>query len=424
MNNYNFNFKNLIKFIFLYAILFSKFIYSNSSEYHCLKRMLISEDIFNSYYVDKLCKYIFKINNINVFLRLIPNISRLEYSDLKGSDYEYDNDSELEAKLACTKNNISCDYTALITVYFKARKIRVSVGQNLSRNILSSSIRRTIINKMSVYLKDKNYYNAFEEALNIINYNSNLNIDNTYSDNSDNKKINYSDEFKIFLVVFVLFIAAVIIFNNCESNKINKHYNKLTSFYKQNIKTKNPKVCSTNKCLICLNTLNKNLTKFSCNHYFHSKCINNPVCKANKLDCYCLMCDEPTAINNDRTCDYSEYYHNITEKNVFNVLNNFDKIYSKDELKNYYINYNNESKSFRDYAYNDNSWIYDSFYENEYIKHINNTRRYYSDKNINNNNTDNSSNFKTSGGDYDNSSSNFNTNGGDYNDGGTSGGDY
>ena len=132
---------------------------------------------------------------------------------------------------------------------------------------------------------------------------------------------------------------------------------KLRDLLKNLIQQKSPPVLSISECTLCMEVLLEPIVKFSCNHIYHFNCVNSKVRRENKIDLYCVMCDEPTAqvLN-----DIHAFSQLVNESNIINVIKNFDKLYEKDELRSYYNKKQNDVKYTREYC-SSNCLMFDSY---------------------------------------------------------------
>ena len=447
--------ENKTKFRFLKLILFSLVLImqsksGNSIYESCRNRIFDEERLLSSYEITSLCSFIEDFNtkqaygrhstNVDFLLRIVSDLPN--YNE-RGYDSLYDNDNEDFTNFQTGRLNIREYNTICLTVYYNARRIRLSVGKNLS-SIVDERERERVIDSMKPYLKNKEYYKAFSFALMGItsslgssfnnhhsnHHNSNRNHhsqsnhnynNNHYSSNNENES-NKSSSF-IWIVVFIIIIFFVVFLSS--SNKIHEHFKKLNDLIKTDIYKNTPPIGLTTKCLICMNELNrsdvqsitdKRIECFSCGHYYHKSCIES---MSNSTDAkkYCMMCDEPTA--NIQTIECEENLKGIalknvvTEKNVVNIINNFNKIYGEEELKKYYSSYETQDIKIINSYSTSVWWLTNSFY----IPVRTTTSKNYKTSGVSYAAGASKSKCETSGGSWDDDnkrSGNYKTSGGDY----------
>lgn len=278
-----------------------------------------------------------------ILIRLIDDVPHV------GPNYDsiYDNNNEQFFNVKCQQLG-QCRTSILITVFFQARKIRITTGSEINR-VIPIYQRQVIINNMKPYLQNNNFFGAFEYAINTVV--SQLPAVHEYPHSSS------SSGFGTFLyVLFIILIVLCCVYclyyamtqnsNNeiteVTESEIHDHFDKLMDLVKYKIRTSSPPMISIEQCLVCMKFLNPNweselnsneseshlnLKKFNCGHFFHKHCLENR--GINK----CLLCKDSTFEVPVEPC--IRYYHPVSEDSIFNLINNFDLLYPRDTLKRY-----------------------------------------------------------------------------------------
>jgi len=219
--------ENKTKFRFLKLILFSLVLImqsksGNSIYESCRNRIFDEERLLSSYEITSLCSFIEDFNtkqaygrhstNVDFLLRIVSDLPN--YNE-RGYDSLYDKDNEDFTNFQTGRLNIREYNTICLTVYYNARRIRLSVGKNLS-SIVDERERERVIDSMKPYLKNKEYYKAFNFALkgiissldSSLNYDSNNHNSNTnFSSSNENK----SEESSAMFWITVSFIILIIL---------------------------------------------------------------------------------------------------------------------------------------------------------------------------------------------------------------------
>ena len=302
------------------------------------------------------------------------------------------------------ENGISfCVFITSYTFNNAQGKIRIIYGHKVLHKI-NNNIRNSIVNIMSSYLKNKMFYKAFDKGIDEFNdylyeghsflfkfffyfliplffigglyyycfiykkkEDNNLLLNNNnftpqyeslIDDNNNNNHIQMEN--------YPTYNEVI------SSNPIYNHILFLENLINQ-LKYLNPQIITIDKCLICLkqiiinynnnynkgkqiemynfdtqienynnnnidiNFYDKNNTRFSCGHIFHNECLRK--CNLGK----CIIC-----FNNNSNGKCNEIIDNkintqvIDENNVKNLIINFNKIYSNNDLKNFSIDFKND----------------------------------------------------------------------------------
>lgn len=367
----------------------------------------------------------------------LPNTSQRKI------DRYYDEENEDYLENLCSSINDYnfnkyCNKLVGVTIYYEARKIRLSVRNSLN-NIIPNKYRIDVINGMIVRLQKDHIFRAFKRANDMIREEIERFEDGapTYSSESSN---DYGAIFFFFVFILILlFIIYNAVGNGNKKSYIHDHFNDLSKIINNDIKTKSPPITTTDKCLLCLESFNTLLPKkenedptkiksvllYSCGHYFHQQCIKLMI-KTNGCDQFCMMCDEPTGMVKEifslNQVNNSELSQHVDEKNILNIINNYNNIYGEQTLKDYYYNY--ESSDIKIMKSLDLiSWVHNK----EYADYCFEQRRIERENNHRSNSSSNKSkNFSTSGGSYESNNSRKSSNSFDSSSGGftTSGGNY
>ncbi len=375
----------------------SLFIFSQSISYTCEDNIFDKDNLISNNRRIELCSSI-KEKEYSLYLRLIPNIKAYETSDYKANDYYYNSESEDFFDKIC-KNK--CNNSVLITVYYKARKIRITTGSNQSSKV-THDIKDEIISTMGSYLVNNDFDNAFRVAVDkVIKVNSSY--FNSFTSSVTDDIFSLFDSAWIIFVIFFIIVILICIFSVPKDQEIHNHICFLNNLL-STIQTNSPRTSNIVKCTLCTKILNESVVYFSCGHIYHQSCLSTSVRIQNKIDSYCLMCDEPTGpITRDPFLNQI-----VNERNISNILNNFDKLYDKNDLRAYYNKNQPEVERTKIYC-SRTCWIYDPFISSPITSNT-------------------SSSKSTSGGDYGSSSNNKSTSGGDYGSSSskksTSGGNY
>lgn len=402
---------------------------SNTSSVICGDRILDPNMKLTTKESTELCSLLNKRNDVFMFIRLISDLDRVSE---RGKDEKYNIDNENYCNIICESHGV-CSNALGITVYYDARKVRVSARKSIE-HIITPSFRVLMIDNMKPFLKKNDYFKAFEYPINMAIEEFKYRKDGVYSEkyNSYNKNSNNKsnisssssdDDLGIFSLLVIIIIIIVLVYlckSSNSSNNVHNHFSKLNDMIKYDISKKTPAITSTSKCLLCMEFLNKpieinsstipTLVMFSCGHYYHQHCIEKMVHK-NKADDHCLMCDEPTAVVNKFTnlseSNNGEFIQHVTEKNVVNVMDNFNNIYGDSSMKSYYKSYeSSDIKVMNSYSF-PIWWLTHKDYIPETNTHSSSSTNYFSSS---------TGNYGTTGGDYSDNNNN--------NDYGTSGGDY
>lgn len=396
-------------------------------------------DRFNylsSHEVSSLCSRIkSKSKSYDVYLRLIDDTS---YQGLAYDSY-YDTDNSNFLNLSCFRIN-RCSISMAITVYFKVRKIRITVGSEIDK-VINTYSRLSIIEEMKSSLKSSNYYQAFEISLSSIERKIPSPTISYPSSSSSSSSHSFWYYFFLF-IIFCLFILAIYHcffhikqednsnhhnnynssynISNLTEDAIHLHMERLIDIVKFKVKTCSPPITQIEQCLICMDLLNPNyekdemtgmtnsnifLVKFGCGHHFHSSCL------ASKSINYCVMCVEITVPI--PVVPSFRYYNIVNEDNIFNVIRNFHLLYSKNSLKSYNKNYNQDMVVVREvypsYTPGMFIWIennnYNSYGGYGYDSSYTNTNQYIPPNQYNSTTGDdystvNNNNFTSGGGSY------------------------
>lgn len=406
----------------------------------CENIILDRFNYLSSHEVSSLCSRIkSKSKSYDVYLRLIDDTP---YQGVAYDSY-YDNDNNNFFNNSCFRMN-KCSISLAITVYFKARKIRITVGSEIDK-VINTYSRLNIIEEMKTSLKSLNYYQAFDICLRSIE----RKIPSptiTYPSSSSSSSSSHSFWYYFFLlIIFCLFILAIYHcffhvkqeethnnnynynssynISNLTEDAIHLHMERLIDIVKFKIKTCSPPITQIEQCLICMDLLNPNyekdeltgmtnsnifLVKFECGHHFHSSCL------ASKSINFCVMCVEITVPI--PVVPSFRYYNIVSEDNIFNVIRNFHLFYSKNSLQTYNKNYNQDMVIVREvypsytpgmfiWIENNNYNGYDHGYNHGYGGYDNsNTNQYVPPNQYN----------STTGGDYSSVDNNNFTSGGNY----------
>lgn len=345
---------------------------------YCRESIYDDDQKLSLYTVSQICNEIEKSSSpAKLAIRLVSNIPG--YASQKAEDLKYDSDSDHFYNLKCSSDQ-SYSSGVLITVYYLAKKIRITVGDQ-TNTWLNHSRRLEIISRMGSFLKNEDYESAFRTA-----------IQEVASTNQTS-----SSFFSNIVVIVAVILIFIVIIGACSSNhtqKVHNHFSQLDTLIKKEITTKSPPIASITDCTICMGKLSSPIIKFSCSHYFHEACIKDKP----KLDYNCIMCDDPTS---QVPTDFTEFSQLVNEKHILNVINNFDKIYDIDCLKSYYSSYSSDIKVIKDYN-NIDSWVCNTIYLNPVTSTSYNSGYVSSSKRTHSSGGDygDSSKTSTSGGDY------------------------
>lgn len=311
----------------LSIVLLSSFIIGISS-IDCETRIIDRGNLLLLDETSALCGIIQQEKNANIILRLVPNIQGIKQ---KLEDHSYDSDSESLFDQIC-KQTGKCSQTVLVSVYHSARKIRITTGKDMTK-ILEPNVKIAIISDMGKSLSMSNYFQALETAVNSIRRRIEL-FHSRSSEEIPQKK----ESLSMWTVIFTALLIAVgiaYVFQKDNSSDIHFHVQKLNVLRHQ-IKSNPPGIKCISDCLVCMSSLldcnRATLTRFSCGHYFHSKCISFP----NRCES-CIACRDVTSkVEIDRGIEISHY---VTDENCLLVIKNFDRIYTQSDLRRYYSNY-------------------------------------------------------------------------------------
>lgn len=313
------------------------------------------DDSFNKMSSSSTNEICSKINGLQnrIMIRLTDDVSH------QGFNYDsfYDLDSDKYFASKCPLNGGNCRISTLISVYFYAQKIRITVGSDIDRMIPQLS-RLTIIDKMKTHLQKNQFEVAFNVAVNEIK--SKLPAVSYHTNNkTENHDQSLSGWGVFFIILLTLGCLACCIWclwvkqkdeerllEQPSEQSIHIHLERLLDIVKFKIKGLSPPITSIEQCVICMEFLNPYwerdtvsgatnsnifLTRFNCGHYYHSACLNR------KGIYDCLMCNEHQ-IQVPVEPSF-RYYNTVTDDNIFNVIKNFDKIYPKPLLSSYKTNY-------------------------------------------------------------------------------------
>lgn len=344
-------------FILIKILLISHILsHSSQNSFSCHDSIFDSDGLLSQYTKNQLCNKVI-YDNYRIILRLTSNLQAYQNQNIKGDELLYDKDSEHFLDSIVLKNHYNGDNCMLITVYHSARKIRITTGNNLS-NKITHSVTDSIIDKMTEHLRRDDFNSAFTVAVD--------DSISSFTSSSFAFVTDYAESFFTYTILFIVIIVILaVVIGMCVQTKdqiIETHLTRLRDLLKTSIQQKNPPVTSITQCTLCMEVLSEPIVKFSCNHIYHFNCVNSKVRKDNKIDSYCVMCDEPTAqVSND----FNVFSQVVHEGNVINVINNFDKLYERDELRSYYNKKQDDVKYTREYC-SSNCWMFDSYITRPY----------------------------------------------------------
>ncbi|VVU94514.1 TPM domain [seawater metagenome] len=170
-------------------------------------------------------------------------------------------------------DNLKLKNDILLFTSLKPRKVIIIAGNNTS-NILTSSIRKTIIDKIKPYLQEEKYGKAGFEGVVLLK---------TYL------KSNLLRYFWLIIFFFGFSILYRLFKKQIEKTKKIKINEKIQEFINIGKEVKEGLLCQPETCSICLNTMHaiECLEITNCNHIYHSNCIkhwlrrkdNCPICR-------------------------------------------------------------------------------------------------------------------------------------------------
>lgn len=413
-----------------------------SSSFSCEKRIEIEDKALSTKQEKSICNQIIKIEkNYQVYIYVRYVSFHDKSNTIQENEESYDNDNENYLKVKCEENE-KCEDSILLTVFFNKRKIRITVGDEV-KSIINNKQREKLIESMSSLLKQSKIYESLISAVNNIerylSKESKTRKESSFSFSSILSYILTEWSFILGLMIIIFIIISSLLFSSSStstemSKVVIQHVSQLNDLYSQA-----QSQIITWQCLLCMKPLHindSNISIFSCRHVYHSTCVTIGRRSEFKIDTYCLMCDEPTGVlfNDGRFIpeDRSggKYENSINRRNLYNILYNFDKLYTNLELREAYITDKDSFNSIRTQFEIKDGWMFDEkIVSNQYMNNeengCSNGNGYsFSSSNRTRISSD-STKLYTSSGDY----SKFYTSGGDYNcknesSSKTSGGDY
>ena len=214
--------------------------------------------------------------------------------------------------------NINKDYAIILLISLSPGKIKIRTGDTIKRKI-TDSISNTMISNIRPYLKNKKYYEAWNQFISDIN--NNLYEYPEYREKEKSNKGEKALEIISGIIGPLIVISCIIIYCICKTKKFKVQFQRvaISTFLRAN---KNNNEIFKEYCVICLQPLNNNqiqittqndfnntqtqnqinvnnLTTLKCGHQYHNKCFM----KYNKNDCpICLKQNDPILkVNNERT---------------------------------------------------------------------------------------------------------------------------
>lgn len=299
-----------------------------------------------SYEVSSLCNIISYDNRYLIFIKSTLN-SRI--------DAEYTKDTEMVFTSYCRDYYSFCANGFLISLYILDKKIRIHAGSAV-RTQISVSDREYIIEMMKPYLQRKQYRFALEKAVEEIRKSVKyIALPNQPVPVNSNKNTSSSSGIGTFFLILLIScpicicigcIIAVMKTAEKKNHNVYEHSNLLMNLLNE-VRASYTRTKIIDFCLICTKcfpTFNPdfpnnnplysqdNIVRFQCGHLYHNSCLMNHGINQ------CLMCDNhPSAFQ--RVPNFAEYRQEINEIHLINFMQKMNRIYSKQELEEYYESY-------------------------------------------------------------------------------------
>jgi len=363
-----------IFFLFLFQSVSLNDMKDNQKFYFCSGKIFVNDYDINTNEINRICTKILYDDRILISIQNDLEVNGYS-SDM---DNYFTRDSEEFFMRQCGRiSPTTCDYGFMISLYTRAKKVRITAGR-ISKNIITASERTKIISSAKSYLSERKYSDAIVLMTDHLKSSSPYISDSTARyDNYRDKKEESSGSSFWTIIIFVICPCLCCIFclyryyqtidntNNTSGNtadEVRQHINQLDMLLKQ-IRNNNPPIISIDQCLLCMNRIQGNNmqnnynpystpndmqnnlimrddlnTRYSCGHVYHNACLHE--CNLSS----CIMC--PGNVHSSQIVPNNNSFQVVDENHVGNLMRNIHRIYDKHELNQYASSYPNEASNY------------------------------------------------------------------------------